>query len=466
MALAVHRSDEMIACGRVISVTTRPFTEPAAGAPRLHVFWEGGSVSYPLERGQQVVIGRAPECEVRIDDASVSRRHAILDVRDEVRLIDLGSFNGTKVGGQRLEANTPYELKSGILVEIGAAMLMLQLDAKNVPASTRVGLFTDPMVPIDKLIEHVARSSISVILLGETGVGKEVTAEKIHRLSPRKERPLIKINCAALPESLLEAELFGYERGAFTGAQQAKMGLVEAADGGTLFLDEIGEMPLPTQAKLLRVVENREVMRLGALKPKSIDVRFVSATNRDLETISRTGQFREDLFYRLNGIAIQIPPLRDRPREIPRLADEFLTRACRDAARPKAALADDALRLLERHQWPGNVRELRNVIERAVVLCAGNEITSAQLAWLVDRPSRPAAAMGAQVPVPALPGLPGEVRIGSLKEGVADAERARILETLERYGGNQTKAAEALGISRRTLLRRLDEYALPRPRKS
>jgi DNA-binding NtrC family response regulator len=291
--------------------------------------------------------------------------------------------------------------------------------------------------------------------------------------------PLVKLNCAALPEHLLEGELFGYERGAFTGATQAKAGLVESADGGTLFLDEVGELPLATQAKLLRVVESREVLRLGSLRPKAVDVRFLAATHRDLEEMASRGAFREDLYYRLNGVSIWVPPLRERVEEIPRLANELLARFCRDSKRPTLPITDAAIGVLKAYPWPGNVRELRNVIERAVVFCRTIAIAPEHLGLGEMRPSRPpmSAAMpasgsmpvSAPIPTPPPPSvLPGgTLAFGStLPDEMERLERERILGALAQCGGNQTAAAEMLGISRRTLLRRLDEYNVPRPRKS
>ena len=220
----------------------------------------------------------------------------------------------------------------------------------------------------------MARANINVLLLGETGVGKEVLARAIHAHSPRSKGPFLGINCAALAESLLESELFGSEKGAFTGAL-ARPGLFEAAGGGTVFLDEIGELPLGTQAKLLRVLEERKVTRLGSTRHASIDVRFVSATNRDVEADSRQGRLRPDLYFRLNGVALTIPPLRDRPREIDALAASFLSAACQDLERTSPpAISPAALELLRRHAWPGNIRELRNVIERAAVMCTESTI--------------------------------------------------------------------------------------------
>jgi transcriptional regulator with PAS, ATPase and Fis domain len=324
------------------------------------------------------------------------------------------------------------------------------------------------MARLFELIDLVARSTIPVLVIGETGVGKEVVSTAIHERSPRASGPLVRLNCAAMPEALLESELFGYERGAFTGAVQSKPGLVEAAHEGTLFLDEIGEIPLSTQAKLLRVLESGELLRLGALKPRSVDVRFVAATNRDLRGLVAEGRFRGDLYYRLDGITIPVPPLRARPADVPRMAEHFLAAAAGRAGRAAPRLSPDVVEVLTKYAWPGNVRELRNVMERAVALCGGGALTVAHVVLQAGLPI--AGLPGTREPpdwVPAAGAPPPRDAAsgGRLLRLDPQRERAIIVEALERAGGNQSKACELLGISRRTLLHRLDEHGLPRPRK-
>ena len=298
----------------------------------------------------------------------------------------------------------------------------------------------------DELVDRIAATTISVLILGETGAGKEVLAERIHRMSLRAQRALVRLNCATLSAPLLESELFGHERGAFTGAATSKVGLVAAADGGTLFLDEVGELPPPVQAKLLRVLSEREILPIGAACARPVDVRFIAATNRDLREQVETGAFRRDLFYRLNGITLYVPPLRARPTEIEPLARAFVDAFCRHQGRPSPAISPAAVAALHAHRWPGNVRELRNVMERAVLLGDGPTIEPQHLA-LGTAPAF--AVTGAAPPV----------------RDARDVERRRILDALNQCGGNQTRAARLLGKGRRTLLRRLDELGLPRPRK-
>jgi DNA-binding NtrC family response regulator len=324
------------------------------------------------------------------------------------------------------------------------------------------------MQRVREMAARAASSSINVLVLGETGVGKEVLARLVHRLSPRAKRPMVALNCAGLPETLIESELFGHEKGAFTGAVSAKIGLLESANGGTVFLDEIGDMPLALQSKLLRAIEAREVMPVGALRPRPIDVRFIAATNRDLEAATANGQFRSDLFYRLNGIILPIPPLCERLDEIPDLIASFINDACEDAGRTdRPAVADETLEHLRAYGWPGNIRELKNVIERALVLCDGPEIRPEHLPLEKMRPL-PSAFLTPPAPVRA----PGAERESTPTGGMPvindprkAAERDRIVAALATCVSNQTRAARLLGMSRRTFVSKLDYYGIPRPQK-
>jgi len=280
-------------------------------------------------------------------------------------------------------------------------------------------------------IKQVAASRISVMVLGETGTGKELVARAIHQQSPRSSGPFLAVNCSALPDALLESELFGFERGAFTGAQRAKPGLFEQASGGTFFLDEIGDTSPALQAKLLRVLESMEIRRLGGNETRSIDVRIVSATHRDVKTAVADGTFRQDLYFRLNTATITIPPLRRRRVDVPFLAQHFAERFGEEHAR-RITLDEDFLKVLERRDFPGNVRELRNAVERAIALAKPGEVLSAR--HLEDLDSHHSYA---SVP-----------RVGSLKARIEQVEAEMIGQALDHYAGNRTKVAEALGVSR------------------
>jgi len=294
------------------------------------------------------------------------------------------------------------------------------------------------------LVERVAPTDATLLLQGESGTGKEVIAKAVHHASSRAARPFVAVNCGAVPETLLESELFGYVRGAFTGAAATKRGLFEEADGGTLFLDEIAEMPAALQVKLLRTLQSGEVRRLGATQTATIDVRVIAATNGDLAARISQGSFREDLFYRLNVVQVMLPPLRDRREDIPALAEHFLGRAAAKLGRT-LRLSPSALERLLRYPWPGNVRELENAIERAAILARSERIEPDDLP--------PHVSAGLQLgPSPPLP----------RQISLADAERAHILQTLERFGRNHSGAAEALGIGRTTLWRKLKEYGIER----
>jgi DNA-binding NtrC family response regulator len=428
-----------------------------------------------ISPGAPVTFGRAPECTVVLTDAGISRIHAEIECRaGQYVLRDKGSRNGTFLDDERVELATPLGHGDGIRMGATVRLRFTLVDeaeerelarmsdalpredarlrgaaASEPPQGSAAEIFRDPtMRALYEQAGRAAKATISVLILGETGAGKEVLAQAIHRASPRAQKPFLALNCAALSEGLLEAELFGHEKGAFTSALHAREGLFEAAQGGTVFLDEVGELPATTQVKLLRVIEDRKVLRVGARTPRVIDVRFVSATNRDLEADVERGAFRADLFFRLNGIALTVPPLRARRGEIEELTLLFIARACADSGRSDVPTLSPAARdLLFCHSWPGNVRELRNAIERAVVLCAGPLLLPEHLPPRIATPA------------------PQQSASDSLRDHVDAAERQRVTEVLERCGGNQTLAASELGISRRTLVARLSEWGLTRPRR-
>jgi two-component system, NtrC family, response regulator AtoC len=539
------------------------------GRFRVLVVAEHGVVeSHILPEAGRVTIGRGETNTICIDDASISRQHAVLHVEAAIAIEDLGSVNGTRVRGVAVPPNVMCEIDQNELITLGSMTLIVQarfspavaahvvtheyfdkrlqeecaradrsggtfavagiqvtgdgpgrlvLDAltRTLRQSDVIATFgprsfglllvettaeqaehvcrrimrclhevgagatyalaqfpdhgktayallsaisgndaddeelviADPaMRDLHELVARIASSDLPVLILGETGVGKEKMS--------RAAKPFVAINCAALNDALLESELFGHERGAFTGANAVKPGLLEAAEGGTVFLDEIGEMSLAIQAKLLRVLEDGEVRRVGGLKARQIGARFIAATNVDLETSTRRGRFREDLYFRLSAATVVIPPLRDRPSEIELMARRFARRAAARAGRGPLEIAPEAMALLRTYSWPGNIRELRNVIERAVLLCSNRTIDVEHLP--VER------MRGSFV---ARTDIARGTDHRALTQGSGNDERARILEALEQVGGHQSKAAALLGISRRTLINRLEQYALPRPRK-
>ncbi|HEY2745608.1 MAG TPA: sigma-54 dependent transcriptional regulator, partial [Polyangia bacterium] len=299
-----------------------------------------------------------------------------------------------------------------------------------------------PMQDVFALIRRLSGSSANVLITGESGTGKELVARALHFNSPRAKKPFVPVNCAAIPDTLLESELFGYKRGAFTDARTDRQGQFVEADGGTLFLDEIGDLPPQLQAKLLRVLQERELRPLGAARPEKVDVRVLSATNRDLSQRMREGSFREDLFYRLNVIEVMLPPLRDRAEDVLPLSDHFLTEAAARTGKRIAAFTQAALKILLAYPWPGNVRELENVVERAVALAESDQIGPD------DLPSQVRERRSA------------DVLAGALARGLtlAELEREYINRVLQAVSGNKTRAAERLGLDRKTLYRKLGEY--------
>jgi two-component system NtrC family response regulator/two-component system response regulator HydG len=302
------------------------------------------------------------------------------------------------------------------------------------------------MVKVFQLIRSVAATSSTVLLQGESGTGKELVAKALHSLSPRRDATFVSVNCAAMPEALLESELFGHMRGAFTDAHQTKKGLFETAHRGTLLLDEVGEMPLPMQAKLLRVLQEKRVRRVGANDEVDVDVRVVAATNRSLEALVQERRFREDLFYRLNVIPIVVPPLRQRREDIPLLAAHFLGRFSREMGKTISKISEEAMERLLHHSWPGNVRELENAMERAVVLAEEPLLNADHFPTL-----RAAALASGNVPErPTGLAIPGCT--------MAELEREAILRTMESVGGSTSRAAEILQISPRKIQYKLKEY--------
>jgi len=316
------------------------------------------------------------------------------------------------------------------------------------------------MMEIFSLLQQAGPSKACVLITGESGTGKELVARTIHDLSPRREGPFIAINCAALPETLIESELFGHEKGSFTGASERRAGCFEVAQHGTLLLDEIGEMPMPTQAKLLRILEDSKVRRLGGRAEFEVDVRVVAATNKAPDEALRGGHLREDLFYRLNVFHVHLPPLRERKEDISRISEALIGDLNRKHECRVSDIAPDVLLALERHNWPGNVRELRNVLERAVILAGEGTIELKHIPAFLQTRTALVAAAGAGSAATAQEGAegPDSVRF-SIGTTVEEAEKGLILRTLEHTRNNKTRAAEILGISLKTLHNKLKEYA-------
>jgi transcriptional regulator with GAF, ATPase, and Fis domain len=470
------------ASGNDVTTCEARVGEPVSGVA-LVVRCESGAIAQMLQESQVYVLGRSADCGVVIQDDSVSRQHAKLIFDGAWRIEDLGSRNGTVVDGRRLARAEGARLTLGSLVRLGSATAVLQAGASRIVAAdgarasasasgrdgeTECIVRDAAMQALYETLDVVAPSPLPVLIAGETGVGKELFACAIHARSARAPRPMVQINCAAIPAAMLESELFGYERGAFTGANQAKPGLLETADGGSVLLDEVGELPFALQAKLLRVLETGQCQRLGALRPRSIDVRIISSTNRDLRQAVASGDFRADLYHRLNGVPIRIPPLRERRADIVPLAEYFASRMARTMGRAETVLTEDAWAALEAHPWPGNVRELKNVVERAVVLTRSDRVSAAELHLEAhEQPERRDTSPPRGKP----PGGGDELAAvtaddpSSLRAELDAMERRRVIEALERCGNNQSRAAKLLGISRHALIARIERFRLQRPRK-
>ena len=404
--------------------------------------------SHPLAPGSYV-LGKTPECDIVLSDKTVSRQHLRLEVSEGgVKAVDLGSHNGSFCEGMRF---TELEVRPGAVLRVGSTEMKLVPESSRervIPPSesTRFGGLVGTsrrMREVFTLLERLAPSGADVLIQGETGTGKEGCAEAIHAQSPRARGPFVIVDMAGIAPSLIESELFGHVKGAFTGAQADRAGAFERAAGGTVFLDEVGELPSEVQPRLLRVLERRQVKRVGANEYQPLDVRVLAATHVDLEKAVQEGRFRADLFHRLAVLRVTLPPLRERPEDIPLLIDTVLERT----GRPASALSDSTRALLAQYPWPGNVRELRNVVEQVVHL--GEEA-------LPD--------MAAPVPVTAQPGgnaaaldLPFKEAKERLIEGF---ERDYLKGLLERCGGNQSLAAREAGIARLYLRKLLVKHGL------
>lgn len=408
-----------------------------------------------------VVVGRSFPADVHIASQGLSRQHARFMWIDGVLTVeDLGSLNGTWCAGKRIDT---ARLASGDQIMLGNVTATVTVvgvttgsGARETPVPPQAGIVLEDagMKELYRLVARVARRDVTVLVLGETGTGKEHIATALHNQGPRASKPFKVINCGAIPENLTGSILFGYEKGAFTGAHQRTPGVFEQADGGTVFLDEIGELPLAVQANLLRVLEDKKVTRIGSDREIPVDVRVVAATHCDVHQMVEDRTFREDLLYRLNAITLDVPALRERRSEIGPLCTHFIRVASNEWDRPPCTLESAALALLERYAWPGNIRQLRNAMERAVLLCSDGSITPRDLTEEIRRAEEGAEPMS---PKAARESDPDGA---SFKEQVRALEIKLIRRAMERTGGNQRAAAKLLRMPRRTLVYKLKAYEL------
>jgi DNA-binding NtrC family response regulator len=435
-----------------VGATTEQIDRQAPFGDRVLLVIDGASLQVvPLPGTGTLTVGRSQKCDVSIDSGSVSRHHANIIVGQEIEIEDVGSSNGTFVDGDRLAGHQKVRVGVGIPFLIGGVTVMVQTRAGS--RRGEAGTKSSALAALEQSAARIAVGKLSVLILGETGVGKERFAERLHEMSPRRSGSFVRINCAAISEPLLEAELFGNEAA-------NKPGLIEYADGGTAFLNDVAELPQSLQVKLLRVIEDNAVRRIGAPAPRTVDVRFLAATHKDLAAEVDAGRFRRDLYFRLAGATFTIPPLRERKDEVLPLAEQYVASASGPLGR-HFVLADDAKAWLAQHDWPGNIRELRNACERAVLLAPGSVIEKGHLT--IEEPKRPPGRFRSPTTPP--PGMLTSDMPTQVRATVAELEKQRILEALDKCAGNQTRAAELLGISRRTLINRLDEYGIARPRK-
>jgi len=521
-----------------IADTALPELPPdGPGEPVLLVVTESGTRTERFRGRRTLLAGRSQAADIVVDDATVSKLHARVEIGARATVTDLGSTNGTFLHGERVAAQVPIEIQPGWGIRIGSALFMLQTETKdgrdlgsNVPGNDRskAGATTASADPnashsrpsgsndpaespaelsaepsAESFVEHspersaeaaadadaaeltgateasshltyspamqevlriarkAAQSDVTILILGETGVGKEVLASKIHAWSGRRSGPLQIVNCAGISDELLESELFGHEKGAFTDAKKTKPGLLELADGGSIFFDELGEMSTKMQLRLLRALETRQVTRVGATRARTFDARVIGATNRDLEQAVRDGTFRSDLFFRFGGFTFSIPPLRERLSEIPGLALHLLQASTKNAPDAPRKFSPQALDHLCAHHWPGNVRELRNVIQRAVVLAESETIQVGDLPLKVGYdPSpetpQPVSSVGRSGPLSSdsdtpPPDLSGDQAL----------ERAEMLAALGSTLWNVSAAARETGVSRRTFINKMKRYQIP-----
>ncbi len=395
-------------------------------------------IQMPELKGDELLIKvreRRPESPVIVITAFGS-------VENAVDMVKQGAYSYLT---KPFAAKDLLELVHGALKQSEAARAQASLRREIPGSNEKIIGGSRPMRELLDLIARAGRSPSNILITGESGTGKELVARAVHEASERKGREFVTVNCAAIPSELVESELFGHTGQAFTGARAARVGLFETADGGTLFLDEIGELPLNVQPKLLRVLQEGTIRRVGDSRERTVDVRLIVATNRDLERAVADNEFREDLYWRVNVIHLRVPPLRERQYDIPLLVEHFLARVAKKQNRPPLSIARDALALLTAYWWQGNVRELENTIERAVALARGAVLAVEDLPERIrDAASETSAILASAA---------------AKRVTLAELERDYILEILRASGGNKSRAAETLGLDRKTLYRKLDEYA-------
>ncbi len=409
-------------------------------------------------RKRQIVIGTSESCDIVLKDDYVSKNHAEFRLSDQgFHVVDLGSTNGTFINGAKIKE---CYLKENQEIILGRSKILVMFESdkeeKIIPAQEKefCGIIGESraMRVLFPKIEMAAKSEMTTLVLGETGSGKELIARALHDLSSRRDKPFVIINCGAISPTLIESEIFGHEKGAFTGADVRHLGAFEQAHQGSLFLDEVGELPLELQSKILRVLEYQTLRRVGGREEIKVDVRLIAATHRDLAKMVAEQKFREDLFYRLFVLLIRVPPLRERPEDVAVLAEHFVGTM---AAGRKITLAPDALKKLKTHNWPGNVRELKNTIMRALAFCQGDEIKATDIE-MIRLKEEVAVSMAIELKEEDIP-EPGEI----IHPQAPDAfEKKRIEAVLEAHGGDKNAAAKDLGMGRSTLFRKIKELGI------
>jgi nitrogen regulation protein NR(I) len=435
------------------------------------------------EDGLRLVSERTPDLVIMdIKLPGMSGLDVLVQLRENYPLLPvivMTAFSTTRhtIEAMRLGAYE-YFIKPPEMDKMRLSIEQALRDAEQRQETTRSGAFAVPatdradetdnligstpaMQEVYKMIGRVAETDVTVLITGESGTGKDLVARAIWKYGPRRTKIMMPINCAAIPENLLESELFGHERGAFTGAEKLRIGRFEECDGGTVFLDEIGDMPVSLQAKLLHVLQDGEITRVGSQRTIRVDIRVIAATNKNLQSLVERGLFREDLFYRLNVVAIHLPPLRERIEDIPELVRYFLARFSRELGKKVDVVSEDVMRFMMSYSWGGNVRELENSLRRAVLLSRGGTITRADLQIIPDASAQPATSYDADDPQELMMrGFDAVLQNPPNEGALAHVERLLLVRALERLKGNQKRAAELLGIARNTLRSKMDRYGI------